>query len=219
MTLTRRDRRRKEIYDRIYHSAIDLLCLRDFDSVTVEAITEAADVGKGTFFRYFASKEEVISAHFIETRDLLVHALRDPKPEIQELIDPEAYAHEVKPGPIWRRLVGTTYLAAQRDGRSRRLIRTLLSLSVSNDGVREASLSLKAQIVETLVAYLREGQSSGEFRDDFSPELLAAFTRNLYFSTQFAWAQSDDDSRFLDHVAPTLVLAWYAVRNPKNETK
>ena len=212
MTINRRDRRKQEIYHRIYVAAIELLCERDFDAVTVEMITEAADVGKGTFFNHFASKEEVIAAHFQETRNLLIHALESPTPDIQERIDPEAYEHGVEPGPIWKRFVGTTYFAAARDGRNRRLVRTLLSLSISNEKVRLASLSMKAQLVELIVAYMREGQKTGEFRLDFSPEQLAAFTRNLYFSTQLAWAQSDDDSQFVDYVAPIIAMAWYAVR-------
>lgn len=217
LPVTRRDRKRQEMYNRIYRSAIELLSLREFDSVTVEEITEAADVGKGTFFRHFASKEAVIAAYFEETRDLLVHALEDPEPELQDRISPEAYGHGVHPGPIWKRFVGTTYLAASRDGRSHRLIRTLLALSAANDTVRAASLSAKAQLVQTITAYMKEGQRTGEFRADFAPEALASFTRNLYYGTQLAWAQTDDDSRFENHIASSIALAWFAVRKSGEE--
>jgi AcrR family transcriptional regulator len=37
-----------------------LIAERGFPNVTVEDITEAADVGKGTFFNYFATKDHVL---------------------------------------------------------------------------------------------------------------------------------------------------------------
>ncbi|MGA2719724.1 MAG: helix-turn-helix domain-containing protein [Candidatus Acidiferrales bacterium] len=49
----RRERRRTETRDRLFHSALKLFAERGYQETTVEAITEAADVGKGTFFNYF----------------------------------------------------------------------------------------------------------------------------------------------------------------------
>ena len=49
----RRERRRLETRDRLYRAALELFGERGFLETTVEDITEAADVGKGTFFNYF----------------------------------------------------------------------------------------------------------------------------------------------------------------------
>ena len=201
--------------ERIYKAAIELLCERDFDAVTVETITEAADVGKGTFFNYFASKEAVIADYYAETGTLLEEALLNPGTELQDRIDPEAYGHGVKPGPIWKRFVGTTYLAAERDGRNRKLARTLLSLSISNDAVRQASLAVRDKVIATIIAFVEEGQRTGEFRPDYPASEIGNFLRNLYYSTQLVWVQSDGPSPFEDHLSANIVLAWYAVQSPK----
>ena len=56
----RRERRAAETRVRIFRCALELIASRGLSNVTVEDITEAADVGKGTFFNYFASKDHVL---------------------------------------------------------------------------------------------------------------------------------------------------------------
>src|ERR1700737_3502404 len=57
---SRRERRRTEIRQRLFRTALRLFAQRGFMATTVENITEAADVGKGTFFNYFPSKEHLL---------------------------------------------------------------------------------------------------------------------------------------------------------------
>ena len=52
-------RRRAQTRERIFIEAMRLFAERGFDRVTVADITEAADVGKGTFFTHFPSKRDV----------------------------------------------------------------------------------------------------------------------------------------------------------------
>src|SRR6185295_20289138 len=59
--LGRRQRRAAETRVRLFRTAVQLFAKRGFPNVTVEDITEAADVGKGTFFNYFESKDDVLS--------------------------------------------------------------------------------------------------------------------------------------------------------------
>ena len=57
----RRERHRSEIRERIFSSALRLFAEHGYLQTTVEDITEAADVGKGTFFNYFPTKEHVLA--------------------------------------------------------------------------------------------------------------------------------------------------------------
>src|SRR5262252_6250270 len=61
--LGRRERRRAETHERIFRAALQLFAERGYLETTVEDITEAADVGKGTFFNYFPTKEHVLAAY------------------------------------------------------------------------------------------------------------------------------------------------------------
>src|SRR5947208_15853698 len=59
---SRRLRRSAELRDRLFRAALSLFAKKGYAETTVEDITEAADVGKGTFFNYFPSKEHVLMA-------------------------------------------------------------------------------------------------------------------------------------------------------------
>src|SRR6266581_9282356 len=56
----RRQRRSAEIRERLFRAALNLFAQKGFAETTVEDITDAADVGKGTFFNYFESKDQVL---------------------------------------------------------------------------------------------------------------------------------------------------------------
>src|SRR6058998_476823 len=59
---SRRERRSAELRERLFRSALQLFAQKGFAETTVEDITEAADVGKGTFFNYFPSKDHILLA-------------------------------------------------------------------------------------------------------------------------------------------------------------
>src|SRR5258708_28224344 len=59
---SRRERRSAELRERLFRAALALFAKKGYAETTVEDITEAADVGKGTFFNYFRSKEHILMA-------------------------------------------------------------------------------------------------------------------------------------------------------------
>src|ERR1035437_6839672 len=59
---SRRARRSAATRESLFRAALDLFAAKGFTETTVEDITEAADVGKGTFFNYFPSKDHILLA-------------------------------------------------------------------------------------------------------------------------------------------------------------
>ncbi|MER5318894.1 TetR family transcriptional regulator [Streptosporangium roseum] len=53
-------RKRQLVSDELAGAALQLLALKGFDAVTIDEIATTAGVSKRTFFRYFASKEDVV---------------------------------------------------------------------------------------------------------------------------------------------------------------
>src|SRR5271169_1236970 len=59
---SRRERRSAELRERLFRSALQLFAQKGYSETTVEDITNSADVGKGTFFNYFPSKEHILAS-------------------------------------------------------------------------------------------------------------------------------------------------------------
>jgi len=79
VTETLVDRRRRLVRADIGRIALDLFAERGFEAVTVEDIADAAGTSPRTFFRYFATKDEVVLDYERHLYDRLVAAL-DARP-------------------------------------------------------------------------------------------------------------------------------------------
>src|SRR5258708_27696083 len=89
--LNRRQRHSAEIRERLFRSALQLFAQKGFEETTVEDITEAADVGKGTFFNYFPSKDHILIAFSdmqIGKLEQAVAGVPSSTPPPQEIIPP-----------------------------------------------------------------------------------------------------------------------------------
>jgi AcrR family transcriptional regulator len=64
--ISRRARRKEETRKRLLSTAIRLMTEQGFEDLTVEAIAVAADVGKGTIYNYFSTKEDIVVAFFVD---------------------------------------------------------------------------------------------------------------------------------------------------------
>jgi AcrR family transcriptional regulator len=59
---SRRERRKREVQERIIEASIELFTEQDCEAVTVEQICERADVSRKTFYNYYLSKQTLIYA-------------------------------------------------------------------------------------------------------------------------------------------------------------
>lgn len=66
-------RKRQLVSNELAEAALQLLALKGFDAVTIDEIATTAGVSKRTFFRYFASKEDVV-VQFLADMGTGIHA-------------------------------------------------------------------------------------------------------------------------------------------------
>jgi AcrR family transcriptional regulator len=93
---TLRERKHSRTRDAIVDAAMSLFAERGFHAVTVSEIAERAEVGRTTFFRYFADKQEVLFTDDGELYETMITALdraaRDRAPLGDSLPDALAVA-------------------------------------------------------------------------------------------------------------------------------
>jgi len=63
---SRRERKKHIVRSQIITHAIELFSTQGIDAVTVEQIADAADIGKGTVYNYFQTKEDIVVAFIVD---------------------------------------------------------------------------------------------------------------------------------------------------------
>jgi AcrR family transcriptional regulator len=175
----RRSRRSAELRERIFRASLDLFAKKGFAETTVEDITNAADVGKGTFFNYFPSKDHILLAF----GEMQLGKLRQAVDEARKT---------QQPLPAFLRSL-TTRMTAE-PARNPDLIRVLLLAFLSNQEVRKAMMDLQARILALHTEMIRLGQERGEIRNDLPPIELAQVFRQVIFGTALIWSLYGDAS-------------------------
>ncbi|NKB98809.1 MAG: TetR family transcriptional regulator [Pseudomonadales bacterium] len=108
--LSRVDRKRRDTRERIIREAEVLLRSRPVDEVTIQDMTEAADVGHGTFYLHFKSKFEVlipiIEREAIRWDEIVQRQFADGEDPAVVLASSTRYmARAISADPLWRWLL------------------------------------------------------------------------------------------------------------------
>lgn len=173
----RRERRRAEIRERIFRAALELFAERGFLETTVEDITEAADVGKGTFFNYFPTKEHVLATLGAERLAVIERAHK-----------------RAQTGPVLPALKQMAIDLAGDSSESAALLRAIYAAHASCEPVR-AELLKRLHAGRRLLTEIYElAQERGEVRRDQSAAELARLTQVVFLGVILAWAMNPDSS-------------------------
>ncbi len=171
--LGRRERRAAETRLRLFRSALQLFADRGFSNVTIENITEAADVGKGTFFNYFESKDHVLSV----MADLQLARVREAAKQAQAA---KASIH-LTLHQLFRHL-------AEEPGRSPHLARAVVTSFLTSEVVRgliELRMSEGRAVIAGIIA---EGQRRGEINPHLNMDDVALQLQQTILGTVLLWS-------------------------------
>ena len=176
---SRRERRSLELRERLFRSALDLFAQKGFAETTVEDITNAADVGKGTFFNYFPSKDHILLAF----GEMQLAKLRDALEEAR---------HSSQPLPHYLRSLSERM--TQEPMRNPAIVRALLLAYLSSTPVREAMLDMQKRVLAFHSEMIALGQQRREIRDDVPAIELAQVFRQTIFGTLLMWTLYGDST-------------------------
>jgi AcrR family transcriptional regulator len=169
----RRQRRAAETRLRLFRCALRLIAEHGFPNVTVEDITEAADVGKGTFFNYFETKDHVLGVM--------------AEVQLGKVREAAALAGEGTQ-TIHSVLHQLVQRLAEEPGRSPSLARAFISSFLASENVR-ALIKRNMQEGRKMIAEIvAAGQASGEIDPCLKKEKVAMQLLQTAMGTVLLWS-------------------------------
>jgi AcrR family transcriptional regulator len=201
---SRRGRRSAELRERLFRAALEQFAKKGFLETTVEDITDAADVGKGTFFNYFPSKDHILLAFGELQLAKLEMAMEEARQTSMPL-------------PKFLRSLGARM--TEEPIRHPAIVRAFLQAYLSSTPVRSAMLDLQRRVLALHSQMIELGQQRGEIRDDLPPAEIAQVFRQTIFGTLLIWTLYEDGS-LQQRIATAFEVLWSGLRpqNPKNVT-
>lgn len=135
---------------RICEAAIEIFSSKSFENTTVSEIAAAAQVGKGTFYLYFESKDQLLEFLIENGIERLAHYVK------------ECVNREVEPiDKLKASIEAQVYFINQYRDYCRFLIREVWSY---RDNLRDQILKLKKEFISVFDEIIREGIEKNAFK-------------------------------------------------------
>jgi AcrR family transcriptional regulator len=162
-------RKQQVVQDAIWNAAIDLFAEKGFDEATVGDIAAIAGVSQRTFFRYFASKSDLMGQSMLAYGELLKEAIKaSPK---------SANAFGVLRTAVLDIAATVTSFPRTRD---------VIAISIRYPAAREAQLSRRSE-VEEIVAQSFAARMRNSRENELTARLLAGLTLIILDLTMRLW--------------------------------
>jgi AcrR family transcriptional regulator len=175
---SRRTRRAADIRERLYRSALGLFAERGYFATTVEDITEAADLGKGTFFNYFPSKEHVLSTFGDQRLVFFERALDEVRSGKSSAADA---------------LASTIAQLTTLDQNEAGLFRSIFAAHACSESVRTHYRERIGRCQRIIATILNIGQTRGDVRSDRSAAEMARIMQQTFMGLTMAWAMNPEE--------------------------
>ncbi|MFC7548735.1 TetR family transcriptional regulator [Plantactinospora sp. GCM10030261] len=178
------ERKRQLVADELRDAALMLLATKGFDAVTVDDIVAAAGMSRRTFFRYFASKEDVIVRFLSDMgTDVVAELAARPPTEPPSV----ALRHAV-----WVPLAACT----DRPDHTERA-RVVVRLILDTPALQARSLEHQIQWRTGLAAALAARHGLDPDADPY-PRMAAGMALLAFDTVLHQWQTGDDEQRLAD---------------------
>jgi len=174
-SLSRRERKKTELREKIYRTAVKFFRTKGFDATNIEDITETVDISRNTFFNYYAGKNSVL--HEIAQRTVAYY---------EKMLGKELESRDPVGDKIKRLLVQM----GKNIQKEKEFYRTIfLEIMRSQVGLVQDEKEYTT-IDELLGTLLRQGQEKGEIEKNLDPYQLSEMLTGIYFLTIIHWLNS-----------------------------
>lgn len=186
-----RERNRQRIYQRIVDAAFELFRTAGYDSTTMDAIAEKAEVSRGTLFNYFPTKDTLLVPYANELYREYV------QPAVQSYLDTQ---------PTTLDVVRFLFMS---------IYEHVLTLPDIDRALRQEFFSPQPAMKEcsggtgffdTLLTIVQYGQLRGEVRVDIPLESLARYIGVLYVSLLYTMVEQSTPAEYAVEVNTLLAF-------------
>ena len=172
--LTERQKKALETRSKLLHKSLELFGKYGFEHVTIEQITKACNVSKGTFYTHFPSKYDVILEKFKEFDTFY--------DTVEKEINPTLSASE-KILTIYNEQMLYIINVVGKD-----VLTTVYTAAMTNQVEEDHYLiSPERKIFQILNNYIAEGVTSGEFRQDLSVADMQSIIQRCMRANVYDW--------------------------------
>jgi len=179
----RRERKKRQTRDALVHAALMLFDAKGYEHTAVREITDAVDVSERTFFRYFASKED-LALSFIRGGSAALMRELAARPEGEPPMEALGNAFRAS-------LRSITADEAQPGGES--LYLRVIMLIVTTPVLLAAHLGVRNDEDEEIVRLLAEREGVDPVTD-LRPRIAAAVFGGLAFTANRTWQSEGSGS-------------------------
>lgn len=169
--LSLRSRKKFQARQKILTAAAQQFELHGFANTSIAGIMQAAQLGVGTFYNYFASKEEVLLT--------LAKNLRE---EVAEKISSTASTNPSSCELLELCCVSTAKLIDE----NRFILPLFISASERSDKPEQIPQSLSPGFRDLFEEIILRGQKCGEFRSDVPSNIISEMVHSIYQTTAFS---------------------------------
>lgn len=187
-SINRRERKKLNSKNAILEAAVKLFIQKGYKETAIAEIMNEADLGIGTFYNYFQSKEEILKYFLAEiiskTNQHFLSLMKEPKPASAVLTE--------------------MFLFTGRILDENRFVLPLF-LSMANRGAAPKVLTHPADgstFKGIFSSIIKKGQEKGEFRDDIPAEVITEMFHSIFQAASF----SSLDITFMQNIEYKLQL-------------
>jgi AcrR family transcriptional regulator len=171
---SRRERQKAAARDAILRAGMELFSRHGIDAVTVDRIAEVADVGKGTIYNYFPTKESIVVAF-----------LANVERAVQRMLAPLEQTHR----PLADTLVEYVALQWRMKRRHHRFVKLFFAqMFLNTDAFFPYMVEIHGLVAKNMESLFRALQERGDIRRDVSVADLTMVFTNMQMGLTAQWA-------------------------------
>ena len=174
---TRRERRRREVHERIIDAAADLFRRKGISATTALEISEGADVAEKTFYNHFPTKQHLIEELAQRTLALTVELLADARGVSGTTVDRMRHFCE---------------RSADEAEKSREFTREVLLEVVRMAQTQGVAFGLNGQLTGAIRTFFEQGLAQGDITPDRDLGFLTELGVAAYLGIILNWVTLPD---------------------------